>query len=500
MTRVLLLFLGITGTVLSAESPPPNIILFMADDMGMGDTSAYQSFTKNPDKVQISTPNMDKLARAGILFTDAHTPGTRCTTTRYGLMTGRYCFRSRLKYFVLFGVQGDPLIERDRPTIASLLNDAGYRTGMFGKWHVGLRYRQSNGRPADGWEDADLTEPLYTSPLDHGFDQAIFTSRSHATSGPRFSDHPEGKNPQKGNGPEQNKGPGHIDGRTVIAASEKGKQLKEEAGTGYHLRKLGGWHSDNAMQFLENHLAVDDTASKPFFVYYPANSNHTPYTPDKQIGGVPVAGAARSVAGEDLDIRADYIYENDVALGRLMNWLEETDDPRIPGQKLAHNTLVIFTSDNGAEIQAKSATGPFRSNKGSCYEGGHRVPLIASWPAGSIGDGDATTAGQTSDQLVSLVDLYATFSEIIGKPAPDWQAGEKGGEDSHSILPQLRGKVAPEPRIQLYADNKDVGKGNDPAEIALRWQQWKALFKPSLLRSGEPQIYELYDLDADPRE
>ena len=133
-----------------AELPKPNIILMMADDMGMGDTSAYLDVSGNSPEVQLHTPSMERLARLGVRFTDAHTPSTRCTTTRYGLLTGRYCWRSRLKYWVLFGAQGDPLIEPDRPTIASLLRDNGYRTAMAGKWHVGLRYRRSDGTPASG--------------------------------------------------------------------------------------------------------------------------------------------------------------------------------------------------------------------------------------------------------------------------------------------------------------------------------------------------------------
>ena len=124
----------------------PNIILLMADDMGMGDTSAFQDFTGNADNVQLHTPQMERLARMGVRFTDAHTPSSRCTATRYGLLTGRYPWRSRLKCWVLFGSQGDPLIEADRPTIATMLHEAGYATGMVGKWHVGLRYRQSNER------------------------------------------------------------------------------------------------------------------------------------------------------------------------------------------------------------------------------------------------------------------------------------------------------------------------------------------------------------------
>ena len=168
----------------------PNIVLMMADDMGMGDTSAYQDFTGNPAGLQLHTPHMERLARMGVRFTDAHTPSSRCSPTRYGLLTGRYAWRNRLKHWVLFGAQGDPMIEQGRPTIASLLRGNGYVTAMYGKWHVGLRYQRADGLPAAGWEDADLTKPLHTSPLDHGFDYARITSRSHGTSGPSAPEQP----------------------------------------------------------------------------------------------------------------------------------------------------------------------------------------------------------------------------------------------------------------------------------------------------------------------
>ena len=206
-----------TGLVFANK---PNIIFFMADDMGMGDTSAYQDLTGNSDAQQVDTPNMNRLANMGMRFSDAHTPSSRCTTTRYSLLTGRYVWRSRLKGWVLFGSQGDPLIERDRPTIATLLKEKGYRTGMFGKWHVGLRYRNNKGNPAAGWADADLTQPIFDGPLDHGFDVAKF-NYDHTASGPDAGS--QHKNKAKRNGPNQTIGPGHIDGRICISATGNGK-------------------------------------------------------------------------------------------------------------------------------------------------------------------------------------------------------------------------------------------------------------------------------------
>ena len=479
------------------DNPKPNIIIMMADDMGMGDTSAYQDFTGNDDSVQLHTPAMEKLARMGVRFTDAHTPGSRCSPTRYGLLTGRYPWRSRLKYWVLFGSQGDPMIEPDRPTIASLCRDNGYRTAMVGKWHVGLRYRNEHGLPAAGFQDASLRMPMADTPLDHGFDFCWFTSRSHGTSGPT---------PGKKNKPNQNIGPGHIDGRKVSGATTNGRQLTSDGANAYVLEKLGSRHSDNAMKFLQEHTTSDETRNQPFFLYYPSNSNHGPHTPDSAIGGVSVVDAGKNVDGTEAGKRGDYIYENDVALARLLNWLESTDDPRSTGKKLIENTLVIFTSDNGAEITAKSATGPFRSNKGSCFEGGHRVPFIAAWRAGGIGDGNAKTPGRTSEQLICLTDMYATLREVLHVDRKKY--GDKGGEDSFNILPSLQ-TTETFHRPVFFHDHKESKA--DPAVAVLRFDnpvidgkvhsgQWKLFFTSDLLRAGKPTTLALFDLATDSME
>ncbi len=497
---LVLLLTAATSSFVLAEAPHPNIIVMMADDMGMGDTSAYQDFTGNSDEDQIHTPSMERLARLGIRFTDAHTPSSRCSPTRYGLLTGRYPWRNRLKHWVLFGSQGDPMIEADRPTLATMLRNNGYYTAMVGKWHVGLRYRRSDGKPAAGWEDADLTQPLFDTPLDHGFDDCQFTSRSHGTSGPF-------RGGRKPNVRKQNVGPGHIIGRTAIAATKNGKLLIAEGDKAYVLEELGGRHSDNAIGYLSNHVSGSDSNNKPFFLYYASNSNHAPHTPDSHVGDRPVAGAGKNVAGHPLNVRGDYVYENDVALGRMLDWLQKTDDPRSAGKKLIETTIVIFTSDNGAEIDTTAATGPFRSNKGSVYEGGHRVPFIVSWPDGGIGDGNAETSGRDSQELIGLHDLFATFSEIVGADLPNLRAGEKGAEDSVSVLSAWRENQLPT-RPMFYHDHK---QSKDGAASAIRINnptvgrqsfngKWKMFLDASLLRMGQARPFELYDMHTDPEE
>jgi arylsulfatase A-like enzyme len=498
-TFLLLCLFAAGSSEAATPDQKPNVILMMADDMGMGDTSAYQDFTGNQDDQQIHTPNMDRLARMGVRFTDAHTPASRCTLTRYGLLTGRYSWRNRLKHWVLFGAQGDPLIEADRPTLGTLFQTHGYRTGLVGKWHVGLRYRNSDGKPADAWEDADLTQPMFDTPLDHGFDFARFTSRSHATSGPARG----GK--KKPNNAKQSIGPGHIHGRTIIGATGDGKRIVDRGSSAYVLEELGSRHLSNAKAFLSQHL--DAHENEPFFLYYACNSNHGPHTPAKHIEGVPVSGAATSVSLQPLGRRADYIYENDVVLGSLLEYLGTTDDPRNPEQKLIDNTIVIFTSDNGAEITAKTATGPFRSNKGSVYEGGHRVPFLVAWPNGKVGDGNSDTPGTSNETLVGLQDMYATFAEVLGEHVGHGEPPEKGGEDSVSVLAAWQGDHIGQ-RQMFFNDHKEA---EDHAVLAFRSDDpvvagqvvsgaWKIFLNADLLRKGRTIPTELYDLRTDPKE
>lgn len=504
--------LGPKQLLAEQDASQPNIVFVMADDMGMGDTSAYQDVTGNADTDQVHTPNMERLARMGVRFTDAHTPSSRCTSTRYGLLTGRYPWRSRLKHWVLFGAQGDPLIEKDRPTIATMLGDVGYATAMVGKWHVGLRYRNFEGNAAAGWLDADLTKPLLDSPIDHGFDFARFTSRSHGTSGPDAGEIPKPSRGLKKNRkqtPQNTRGPGHVHGRISVSSAGNGRDLLGSGPNAYVLSKLGSRHSDHAIEFMSEHVRMAATQKRPFFLYYPSNSNHGPYTPDNYIGGKEVDGAARTIAGDSMNARYNFIYENDVALGRLIDWLEDNEDPRNPGHQLIDNTILVFTSDNGAEKDSDTATGPFRSHKGSVYEGGHRVPFIACWPEGGVGDGDPNTVGLTSDALLGLQDMYATFAEAVGAPLPDLRAGQKGAEDSYSVLGAMTGDAEPRAWPMFFNDHKQAKE--DHAVAAMRLDspevgektfggKWKLFFDASFLRKGKVVATELYNLALDPKE
>lgn len=476
-------FLDLASTLLAHDPvKTPNVIIMMADDMGLGDTSAYQDWTGNGDAVQVKTPSMQRLANMGIRFTDAHAPSSRCTATRQALLTGRYTWRTRLKYSVLWGPQGDPLIEPGRPTIATLLRETGYRTGMTGKWHCGLRYRNAQGDPEPNYENVDLTKGIADGPINHGFDFFHGTSRSHPTS----------------------KAQGWLHGDKIPAATG-GIEVDRSK---YVLNETGPTNYAKAKQFLDEHLEDAALRIHPFFLYYACHSNHTSHDPCDNIEGRKVRGASHP-GGK----RSDFIYENDIALGLLIEYLNRTDDPRRPGHPLMENTLLIFTSDNGAENKQKSATGPIRSNKGSVYEGGHRVPFIAAWNLGGIGNGDPDTAGQSSDFPICHVDLFGTLAEITGSRLP-----KNGAEDTFSILSALQGH-APDTRPALLHNDHNEGaklankKANSPeaAWLAIRIDnpivgeqefsgKWKLFVDHELLINGKANPRELYELGSDLRE
>ena len=477
------------------ESTPPNIVIFLADDMGAGDTSAYQDWAGNSDQQQLHTPAMEELARRGIRFTSAHAPHSRCTTTRYALLTGRYCWRTSLKHWVLFGNHGDPLINRQRITLPEFLQDAGYVTGMVGKWHLGLTYRRTDGSLAQGFNDADLRQPLVDAPIDHGFDFFYGISRSHGTSGPGGL--------KRLNTPQQSTGPGWIKGRQVVGATDADKELV--AGS-YNYWEVGNVVDREAHSFLGRAVAE----GKPFFLYFSSPANHGPYTPSKTISGIPIAGASRYKNGMPTESnRQDFVYQNDVHVSRLLHYLKMTADPRRPKHSLIDNTLFIFTSDNGAEKDNKQFTGPLRSNKGSTYEGGHRVPFIASWPAGGVGDGDHSTPGKTQSTLLGLNDLYATVAEVLEKPLPPVTGVGRGAEDSISQLSALKGYATFRRSAPLFPnDHQQASKklSDERAWVAVRSNttplagQWKLFLDHRYAFKQEIHPQELYNLAVDPLE
>jgi arylsulfatase A-like enzyme len=375
-------FLGAAGA-LAAQSPtPPNILLVLADDLGIGSVGCY-----SPES-QIRTPHLDSLAKRGMRFTDAHSPSSLCTPTRYGLITGRYCWRTRLKQGVLNG-ESPNLIEDGRPTIATLLKTRGYQTGVFGKWHLGL------GTAAK----ADYSRPLHPSPLDHGFDE--FFGIPASLDMPPYI---------------------YIDGRMAVeqptATIADHGEIKRgpywrggSIAPGFKMDEVVPKITQRAESFIRKHGA----AKQPFFAYVPLPTPHTPWVP-----------TAKSLGRSKANLYGDFVEEFDDHVGTLLRAIEETGQTR--------NTLVIVTSDNGSPWEKRDmeenrghwANGRLRGQKSDAYEGGHRIPFLLRWPG-------RAPAATTATAQVCLTDCFATIAQAAGASIP-----ANSGEDSYAIQPALQ--------------------------------------------------------------
>ncbi|MCI0461369.1 MAG: arylsulfatase [Gemmataceae bacterium] len=383
---VLAVFLLAAVPAQASQKKLPNIVLILADDLGIGDLGCYNKKSKIP------TPHIDRLAKQGMRFLDAHTPSSVCTPTRYALMTGRYAWRTPLKKGVLQGY--DPLlIEDSRMTLASLLRRHGYTTGCVGKWHLGLG--------KDG--KTDYSKKFNAGPTTVGFDYFfgipssldfppyVFVENDRAVEEPTKQIAASKSRREGGEG---------FWRAGAIAPSFKHRDV---------LPKL----TEKAVGFIQKQ--AKESAGKPFFLYFALSGPHTPWLPtDKYLG--------KSKAG----FYGDFVVQVDDTIGAVLDALDRL--------KLADDTLVIVTSDNGAHWTPEDierfmhlANLFYRGQKADIWEAGHRVAFIARWP-GRI------RPGSTSEQTICLCDLLATCASIVGEKLP-----EKAGEDSYNLLPVLLG-------------------------------------------------------------
>ncbi|MCM5663899.1 sulfatase family protein [Galbibacter mesophilus] len=364
----------------------PNIVLILADDLGYGDPQVY-----NPNS-KIPTPNIDKMANEGMLFTDAHTNSSVCTPTRYGIITGQYSWRSSLKNGVTWSY--DPLIiDTTSTTIASLLKANGYNTAAVGKWHIGLDWQKSEN------DSVLFNKELRKSPINLGFN--YFYGIAASLDIPPYVYIENNKVVEQPNGFSQGTSPTYKDDFW-----RKGPVSPDFD------------HYDVLNNFTEKAIAVikeQKEKDNPFFVYLPLTAPHLPWIPKDGFKG-------KSEAGNYGDLTA----EVDDVVGRINKVLKELN--------LEEETLVIFTSDNGSQFSSENmakynhkANDQWRGRKGDIYEGGHRVPFIVKWPA-------KIKANQKSDQLVSTTDFLATFAELVGAEVPTNEI-----KDSESFLPVLLG-------------------------------------------------------------
>ncbi|MEM9368594.1 MAG: arylsulfatase [Planctomycetota bacterium] len=439
------------GALLASEKP--NIVLIYTDDQGFGDASCL-----NPD-AKFQTPHLDRLAREGITFTNGHSADAVCTPSRYALLTGRYCWRTRLKRGVL-GAESPCLIKDDQMTIASMLGGAGYNTCMVGKWHLGMDFP---GEPGS----RDWSKPVQDMPLDKGFESffgipaslnygvlAWFEGRHAAVPPTLFT----AKKPNRR----------HVDYRIMPPYQDTPAATRAELGrTGMEVapdfvdNQCLTRFTDRAIEWMGDQIA-DSKAGKPFFLYLPLTSPHYPVCPLPEFQGRGDCGAY-----------GEFVIETDHHVGRVLAFLD--------ARGIAEDTMVIFTSDNGPENSWKQrihefahhSNGLLRGGKRDIYEGGHRVPFFVRWPGGTLG------AGRRWQRAVGQVDILATLADVVGVDLPD-----NAGGDSVSFATVLRKPMSTWQRSPLI--NHDAR-----GRFAITEGDWKLL-----LPHGKKQV-ELYDLASD---
>jgi arylsulfatase A-like enzyme len=420
-----------SGQLQAAERPlKPNIIIMMADDMGIGDTSVYHGVRLNPDAPPITrtlrTPSLDRFARSAIVFTDGYAPASMCSATRYSLLTGRFAHRSYLKYqgWLPHG-PNPPMIQKALTTLPQMLKTNGYRTAGIGKYHVGMSFDNGEGRPARDFyfHDVDFTKPILDGPTHHGFDEYFGV--------PGNTEDPLDTEPRV---LIRNDRFTFTDRSRMKLIGMKKREGRILAAPDWDLRNLGPLYLREAQAFIDRQ---SKTADEPFFLYYVPNANHFQRNPKgdyavpDDIDGTSIKGQSRYSDNAKAGDREDMVLENDVVLGKLLEQLATTDDPRRPGHTLIDNTLVIFTSDNGPNVGdnlgRNQESGGLRGKKAKLWEGGIRVPLMVSWPA-------VLEGGRLNRSIVSLTDLYATLARVVGHTLAPHEA-----QDSHDVFAHWKG-------------------------------------------------------------
>ena len=465
-----LLFVIFLALICSSCGPPiqpPNIIYILADDLGSNDLSFG-----NPS-ASIQTPNIDRLAEEGMRFTDAHSPSAVCTPTRYGILTGRYAWRSRLKSGVLVGVDS-VLIEPDRKTVGHLLQENGYHTAVVGKWHLGLNWVKKETLEAlfegdNKWAATrthiDYSKSVTSGAREAGFDYS-YVIPSSLDIMPYY----------------------YLENNEVVDGADGFTEGKEQSVHGRGVFWRAGEmspsfvHEEVLATFTEkatSYITSRSDSGQPFFLYLPLSAPHTPWLPTDSLNGSSNAGTY-----------GDFVQQVDRSVGQI---LAVVDDLGISG-----NTLVIVTSDNGADWNEQDkenfdhlANGELRGRKADIWEAGHRIPFVARWP-GNI------PSGTQSDALISLTDLMATLANLLNA-----DLDENMGEDSMDMLPILLGEAADSSSRQSIVHHSLDGM------FAVRKGDWKLIlgrgsggfttprrYSPEM---GEP-IGQLYDIVSDPSE
>jgi arylsulfatase A-like enzyme len=465
------MMLSLAASTATAQNRP-NVVLIYADDLGYGDVSAYGARG-------LATPNMDRLVREGLRFTDAHATSATCTPSRYAMLTGEYAWR-KAGTNILPG-NAALIIEPGRPTLATVFRQAGYATGVVGKWHLGLG-------PAGG---PDWNAEIRPGPLDIGFDAAFIMAatgdrvptvyvenRRVAGLDPadpiRVSyDQPVGDWPTGRGNPDLLKmHPSHGHDQTIVNGISRIGYMTGGKAALWKDEEMAAVFTRQATVFLERHR------QKPFFLFFAAHDPHVPRVPHPRFVGKTTMGP-----------RGDAIAQLDWSVGEILSALDRLG--------LAKDTLVLLTSDNGPVINDgyrddaveklgdHAPAGPFRGGKYSNFEGGTRVPFVVRWPE--------RIRPAVSDALVSQVDLLASLASLVGAPQADARAG-----DSQDVLPALLGRS----KVGRAALVEQAGA------LSLRQGHWKYIApsqgariqKNTNTELGNDPEPQLYDLATDPGE
>ncbi|MFK7766050.1 MAG: arylsulfatase [Mariniblastus sp.] len=427
-------------TETQSERKLPNIIIIYADDLGFGDLSCYN------DKCAYKTPRLDQMASEGIRFSDAHSPSTICSPSRYGLYSGQQIYRSTGRGGGAFEGPGGPsYLKPGTLTIAEMLRSKGYRTGMFGKWHVGLSWFDKDGKRLGGGFknslliDYEKSTPLIDGPNERGFDQSFVTPNCPTTD-PLYC---------------------YIEnGMVPVPASQRHKRdTLPNPGGKWRWDNDEGWMApgykfvdadllfyEKTRSFITDHVKTKPT--EPFFAVFSTQIAHAPVLPAKEFSGKTTAGP-----------RGDFVFELDALVGRVIDLVAELE--------IDDNTLILFNADNGAETlhvdwmrrdHDHDASGGFRGMKRDGWEGGHRVPFIARWP-GKI------PAGQVSKQLTNTTDIFATLASVVG-----YSLKESDATDSFDMLPAMLGNQDESETIRPHMLTQSFR-----GEFQIRLGDWKYL-------------------------
>lgn len=452
------------STISAAQKQQPNIVIIMADDLGLGDVSAFhRQYSDKP--VVAETPTIDSLAAQGMSFTDAHSPTALCAPTRYSVMSGNSTYRGYQPWGV-WSTFDKTAITADDATIGRVGKEAGYTTGFIGKWHMGGTFNRKDGSQYSGAKGGPKTKVVDVSrwiagnPKEIGFDYD-FTVPS-GVQGPMYLAYensvwyPLNKDSKIA----------YVDENSALDkkfVSDKGPGMGESH---WDARKLNMLLAEKATDFIKR-----NAGKKPFLLNYWSPAVHIPHTPPQEINGIKIAGTTPT---NHLDMNRVL----DIEVAQIIQTLKDTNQ--------YDNTLIIFTSDNGGignpfeQTAGHYSSGPYSGRKNSALEGGHRVPFIAVWP-------NKIKAGSVNNTLVNGTDIVATIAALT-----QVKLNEKQAKDSWNLLPTLLGQPFQERNLLMQ-------QAGSHKELMMREGDWKIIIQTNR-DVTEHKIQALYNLKEDPQE